>query len=73
MSMALHNVVPLMELIKEMRECKCDIANMQPYVHCKVFEDNLAPLNLPDFQDSVHAPSILMCVTIIFVSMSEMA
>jgi hypothetical protein len=36
-SMALHDVIPLMELIKEMRERKFDIVNMQPYVYCKVF------------------------------------
>ncbi|KAL7478529.1 hypothetical protein ACHAW6_004292 [Cyclotella cf. meneghiniana] len=43
MSMALH-VIPLMELIKEMRECKFDIVNTQPYVYCKAFEDNSGAL-----------------------------
>ena len=37
MSMALGDVIPLMELIKEMRDHKFDIVNMQPYVYCKVF------------------------------------
>ena len=37
MSMALCDVIPLMELIKEMRKRKFDIVNMQPYVYCKVF------------------------------------
>ncbi|KAL7474472.1 LOW QUALITY PROTEIN: hypothetical protein ACHAW6_000447 [Cyclotella cf. meneghiniana] len=46
MSMALCDVNPLMELIKEMRERKFDIANMQPYMYCKVFEDNSGALEL---------------------------
>eukprot|EP00804_Cyclotella_cryptica_P006041 CCRYP_000280-RB/>CCRYP_000280-RB protein AED:0.42 eAED:0.42 QI:0/-1/0/1/-1/1/1/0/109 len=46
MSMALCAVVPLMELIKEMRERKFDIVNTQPYVYCKVFEDNSGALEL---------------------------
>ncbi len=46
MSMALHVVIPLTELIKEMRECKFDIVNIQPYVYCKVLEDNSGALEL---------------------------
>ena len=46
MSMALRDVIPLMELIKEMREHKFDIVNMQPYVYFKVFEDNSGALEL---------------------------
>ena len=46
MSMVLSNIIPLRELIKEMRERKFDIANMQPYVYCKVFKDNLGTLEL---------------------------
>eukprot|EP00804_Cyclotella_cryptica_P004680 CCRYP_018233-RA/>CCRYP_018233-RA protein AED:0.23 eAED:0.24 QI:0/0/0/1/0/0/3/0/223 len=46
MSMALRDVIPLMELIKEMRERKFDIVNTQPYVYCKVFENNSGALEL---------------------------
>ena len=46
MSMALREVIPLMELIKEMGEHKFDIVNTQPYVYCKVFEDNSGALEL---------------------------
>ncbi|KAL7475305.1 LOW QUALITY PROTEIN: hypothetical protein ACHAW6_001227 [Cyclotella cf. meneghiniana] len=46
MSMALYDVIPLMELIKKMRERKFDIINTQPYVYCKVFEDNSGALEL---------------------------
>eukprot|EP00804_Cyclotella_cryptica_P009459 CCRYP_017777-RA/>CCRYP_017777-RA protein AED:0.38 eAED:0.39 QI:0/-1/0/1/-1/0/1/0/98 len=35
-----------MKLIKEMRERKFDIVNTQPYVYCKVFEDNSGALEL---------------------------
>eukprot|EP00804_Cyclotella_cryptica_P013567 CCRYP_012925-RA/>CCRYP_012925-RA protein AED:0.38 eAED:0.38 QI:0/-1/0/1/-1/0/1/0/109 len=46
MSMALADVIPLMELIKEMRERKFEIVNTQPHVYCKVFEDNSGTLEL---------------------------
>jgi hypothetical protein len=46
MSMALRDVIPLMELVKEMRERKFEIVNTQPYVYCKVFEDNSGALEL---------------------------
>ncbi|KAL7474997.1 hypothetical protein ACHAW6_000933 [Cyclotella cf. meneghiniana] len=46
MSMALHDIIPLMELINETRECKFDIVNMQPNIYCKVFEDNSGALEL---------------------------
>jgi hypothetical protein len=40
MSMALGDIIPLIKLIKEVREHKFAIVNMQPYVYCKIFEDN---------------------------------
>ncbi|KAL7480291.1 hypothetical protein ACHAW6_005987 [Cyclotella cf. meneghiniana] len=46
MSMALRDVIPLMERIQEMRGHKFDIVNTQPYVYCKVFEDNSGTLEL---------------------------
>ncbi|KAL7480473.1 hypothetical protein ACHAW6_006168 [Cyclotella cf. meneghiniana] len=44
MSMALCDINPLMELIKEMREHKFAIINTQPYIYCKIFEDNSSEL-----------------------------
>jgi len=44
MSMARHDIIPLMEIIKEMREHEFDSVNTQPYVYCKVFEDNSGTL-----------------------------
>ena len=44
--MALCDVIPLMEHIKEMREPKFDTVNMQPYVYCNVFEDISGALEL---------------------------
>ncbi len=46
MSMALCDVISLMELIKEMRERKFNVINIQPYVYCKVFEDTSRELEL---------------------------
>ncbi|KAL7486134.1 hypothetical protein ACHAW6_011728 [Cyclotella cf. meneghiniana] len=46
MSMSVCDVIPLMDLIKEMREHKFDIVKMQPYVYCKVFKDNSGALEL---------------------------
>ena len=46
MSMALQDIIPLMELINEMRNQKFDGKYQQSYVYCKVFEDNLGALEL---------------------------
>ncbi|KAL7477153.1 hypothetical protein ACHAW6_002967, partial [Cyclotella cf. meneghiniana] len=46
MSMTHHDVIPLMELIKELRDGKFDTANTKPYIYCKVFEDNTDTLEL---------------------------
>ena len=45
-SMALHYVIPLMELINKMRNQKFDVMYRQPYVYCKVFEDDSRALEL---------------------------
>jgi hypothetical protein len=46
MSMALRDVISLMELIKKMREHKFNVINMQPHIYCNVFEDNSGALEL---------------------------
>ena len=72
MSMALCDVIPLMELINEMRESKFDIVNTQPYVYWFLLITP-AHVSWPDSQDSTHALSISMCTSINFVSMSGKA
>ena len=73
MSMALRDVIPIMDLVKEMRECNIPVICTEPYVYCKVLKTTLVPLNLPDFQSSDLEPSISMYAITIFVNMSEMA
>jgi hypothetical protein len=46
MSMALRDVIPIMDLIKEMKEHNIPVICTKPYVYCKVFEDNSGALEL---------------------------
>ena len=46
LSTALREVIPLMELIREMRDQGFDIKSATPTVHCKVFEDNSGALEI---------------------------
>jgi hypothetical protein len=46
MSMSLRDVIPIMELIKEMKEHHIPVICTKPYVCCKVFEDNSGALEL---------------------------
>jgi hypothetical protein len=46
MSMALCNVIPIMELTNEMKSHHIPIICTKPYVYCKVFEDNSGALEL---------------------------
>jgi hypothetical protein len=46
MSMSLRDVIPIMELIKEMKGHNIPVINSKPYVYCKVFEDNSGALEL---------------------------
>eukprot|EP00804_Cyclotella_cryptica_P029762 CCRYP_015213-RA/>CCRYP_015213-RA protein AED:0.17 eAED:0.23 QI:0/0/0/1/1/1/2/0/173 len=46
MSMALRNVIPIMELMTEFRERNFKVICTQPQVYCKEFEDNLGALEL---------------------------
>jgi hypothetical protein len=50
MSQVLHDVIPIMNLLQEMREQDFKVICTEPYVYCKVFEDNsggLEPTRLP--------------------------
>jgi hypothetical protein len=46
MSMSLCDVIPIMELIKDMKEHNIPVICTKPYVYCKVFEDNSEALEL---------------------------
>jgi hypothetical protein len=46
MSQALRHVIPVMNLLQEMRERDFQVICAEPYVYCKVFEDNSGALEL---------------------------
>jgi hypothetical protein len=46
MSMSLRDVIPVMNLIAEMKEQDFQVICTHPYVYCKVFEDNSGALEL---------------------------
>jgi hypothetical protein len=46
MSMALRDVIPVMNLIGEMKNKGFQVICTQPYVYCTVFEDNSGALEL---------------------------
>jgi hypothetical protein len=46
MSQALWDVIPIMNLLQEMREQNFKVICIEPYVYCKVFEDNAGALEL---------------------------
>ena len=50
LSYVLREAIPIMELLKEMREHGFEVLDPHPQVHCKVFEDNSGALEIA----SVH-------------------
>ena len=46
MSQSLLDVLPIMSLIQEMKEKGFQVICTQPYIYCKVFEDNSGALEL---------------------------
>ncbi len=46
MSQALHDVIPVMNQLQEMREQNFKVVCIKPYIYCKVFEDNAGALEL---------------------------
>jgi hypothetical protein len=46
MSQALRDVIPVMNLLQEMTEQNFKVVCVEPYVYCKVFEDNTGTLEL---------------------------
>jgi hypothetical protein len=50
MSQAICDIVPVMNLLQEMREQDFKVICTEPYVYCKVFEDNSGALELARLQ-----------------------
>jgi hypothetical protein len=50
MSQTLHDIIPIMNLLQEMREQNFKVICIKPYVYCKVFEDNSGALELARLQ-----------------------
>jgi hypothetical protein len=46
LSHTLRSVIPLMELIKELKDKGVDLVRDDPKVHCKLFEDNSGAIEL---------------------------
>ncbi len=46
MSQAIRDVIPIMNLLQEMREQNFKVVCVEPYVYCKKFEDNTGALEL---------------------------
>ena len=46
LSYALREVIPLMELLKEMKEKVFDVLDHKVKVHCRVFEDNSGAIEM---------------------------
>jgi hypothetical protein len=46
MSQSFHDVLPIMDLVEEMREQDFQGICIKPYVYCKIFEDNSGALKL---------------------------
>jgi hypothetical protein len=46
MSQALRDIIPIMNLLQEMREQNFKVICIKPYVYCKVFKDNAGALEL---------------------------
>ncbi len=46
MSMALRDIIIIMDLIQEMKECHIPVIHSKPYVNCKVFEEDSGALEL---------------------------
>ncbi len=46
MSMALRDVIQIMDLIQEMKDWHIPVICYKPYIYCKVFEENAGALEL---------------------------
>ena len=46
LSYALREVIPLMQMLQEIKELGFSVGSTTPRVHCKVFEDNSGALEM---------------------------
>ena len=46
LSYALREVIPIIELMKEMKKQKFQVSKIKPQIHCRVFEDNSGALEM---------------------------
>jgi hypothetical protein len=46
LSSALHEVIPLIELLREMQQKLIDVYTMSPKIYCKAFDDNSGALEI---------------------------
>jgi hypothetical protein len=46
MFQSLHNILPIMFLVQEIRENRFPFISTKPYIYCKVFDDNSGVLEL---------------------------
>jgi hypothetical protein len=70
MSMSFRDVIPIMELIKEMKEHNIPVICTNLMSIARYLKITPEPLSLPDFLSFALAPSTSTCATIIFASMS---
>jgi hypothetical protein len=58
MSQALHEVIPILNLLQDMREQNFKVDCIEPYVYCKVFEDNTGVRELMRLGKHTQGPTI---------------
>ena len=46
LSTALRGVIPIMDLLRELKDYDFEVIHSEPHVYCKVFEDNSGALEL---------------------------
>ena len=72
MSQALRDIIPIMGLLQEMRERGFKVLCTDPYVYCKVFEDNSGALELARLPKlRPRTKHINVCYHHFFVNMCE--
>ena len=55
LSSALHDQIPLIQLMKEVNQQGIDVKYVPPQVHCMVFEDNRGAIEFVCLQTFAHA------------------
>jgi hypothetical protein len=62
MSMALCDIISIMELIQEMKDHHIPVICSKPYIYCKVFKDNAGLLELARLPKlCLHTKRINVC------------